>query len=81
MTATQKTVSEENHSTHLKQNGINGVAPVPRAKSVVGRYVAMTLAGSHMVDNLEHLEAMNPSLGRHVPKNGFGYTTPSSGMA
>jgi len=34
-----------------------------------------------MVDNLERLEAMNPSLGRHVPENGFGYTTSGSGMA
>ena len=41
----------------------------------------MTLTGSHMVDNLERLEAMNPSLGHHVPENGFGYTTPSPGMA
>lgn len=67
MIATRETAIEEYHPTHLKQNGINGVAPVPpRAKSVVGRHVAMTLAGSHMVDNFEQLEAMNPSLGRHV---------------
>jgi len=39
------------------------------------------LAGPHMVSNLERLEAMNPSLGRHVFENGFGDTTPNSGMA
>jgi alkylhydroperoxidase/carboxymuconolactone decarboxylase family protein YurZ len=62
--------------------GINGVVPVPlRAKNVVGRHAVMTLAGPHMVDNLERLEAMNPSLGRHVLENDFGCTTPNSGMA
>ena len=38
------------------------------------------LAGPHMVDNCERLEIMNPSLGRHVLENGFGGTTPNSGM-
>ena len=51
-----------------------------RPKAIVGRHEAMTLAGSHMVGNLEKLELMNPSLGRHILENGFGGTTPNSGI-
>lgn len=82
MTATQEVTVEDNHSSHLKQNGMNGMSSIPpRAKSIVGCHVAMTLAGPHMVDNLERLEIMNPSLGRHILENGFGGTTLNSGMA
>jgi hypothetical protein len=40
-----------------------------RAKRVVGFHEARTLAGQHMVDNIERLEAMNPALGRSVLEN------------
>ena len=72
-----------------KQNGApNGVAhsnmaanqEPARAKRVVGFHEAKTLAGQHMVDNIERLEDMNPALGRSVLENGFGGTTPNAGF-
>ena len=66
-------------------NGINRSSPVAvaeeeRAKRVVGFHEARTLAGQHMVSNLERLEVMNPSLGRAVLENGFGGATPNAGV-
>jgi 3-oxoadipate enol-lactonase len=51
-----------------------------RAKRVVGFHEARTLAGQHMVDNLERLEDMNPALGRSILENGFGGMTPNAGF-
>ena len=51
-----------------------------KARRVVGFHEAKTLAGQHMVDNIERLEIMNPALGRSVIENGFGGTTPNAGV-
>ncbi len=50
-----------------------------RAKRIIGFHEATTLAGQHMVDNIERLERMNPALGRSILENGFGGITSSTG--
>jgi 3-oxoadipate enol-lactonase len=49
-----------------------------RPEVTMGRHTAFQLAGQHMITNLERLESINPSLGRHVLENGFGGGTGSS---
>lgn len=63
------------------QNGIHDKNTVERSsKAIVGQHEALAMAGQHMVDNLERLEVMNPSLGRHILENGFGGTTANAGF-
>lgn len=45
-----------------------------REHRAVGFHEAETLSGRYMVDNVEKLEAMHPSLGRNIIETGFGST-------
>ena len=82
-------VGHKNLAMPPKQNGLSNDVDHPgtlathepeRARRVVGFHEAKTLAGQHMVDNIERLEGMNPGLGRSVLENGFGGTTPNAGF-
>ena len=63
-------------------NGVEepGSVECGRQKRLVGFHEARTLAGEHMVGNVQRLEEMNPTLGRSVIENGFGGTTPNAGF-
>ncbi|KAF9885363.1 hypothetical protein FE257_012980 [Aspergillus nanangensis] len=66
------------NKSSLGQNGGHTSSPSDRQRVIMGHHTALQLAGPHMIDNLQRLEMMNPSLGRHVLENGFGGTTTTS---
>ena len=72
--------SRQNRVSNGVEHNDTAVNKPERAKRLVGFHEARTLAGQHMVDNIERLEQMNPVLGRSVLENGFGSTTTSAGF-